>query len=353
MNLQRITNEVAFYCKPFKPRLFLTLMRASLLRRRSEIAKTVDISLDTRCNMKCQHCSSETLKNGEPPMTVSDYEALAQELDRAGIVRVNLTGGEPLLRRDFDEIVRALAPHRRYLKLQTNGALLSRDRILHLKRLGINAITISLDSMDAEEYASFRGVRPKTHAKILENISLVRECGLQISVSAVFTHQNLRSDTIQRVIDYTHASNITLLANIATPAGRWQTRPDYLFDAEDRAYLEDLQRRYPHIRTDHDAFGCPAVARKIYITAQGEVLPCPFIHVSYGNLRRESLTSTIGRMRQLYPFSGMPVCPAAEGDEFLDEWYPRISSAAQLPLPVEQLFAEQGQPAGASYADHG
>jgi MoaA/NifB/PqqE/SkfB family radical SAM enzyme len=341
MNIQRVANEVAFYSKPFKPLLFCILLRAALLRRRDEIARTVDISLDTRCNMKCQHCSSETLKSALPPMTIFDYQALAAELDKAGVVRVNITGGEPLLRRDFDAIVRVLNPQRRYIKLQTNGVLLSRDRILHLKRLGINAITISLDTMDAEEYAEFRGVRPKTHAKILENVALVKKCGLQISVSAVFTHQNLRSDAINRVIEYTRSSQITLLANIAAPSGRWQTRPDYLFDAADRAYLQDLQRQYPHVRTDHDAFGCPAVVRKIYITPQGEVLPCPFIHVSYGNVRQQSLDNIIQAMKEQYPFSGMPVCPAAEGEDFLNEWYPRISDAPQLPLPVEQLFAVQ------------
>lgn len=341
MNLQRITNEVAFYCRPFKPVLFLTLLKSALVRRRREIARTVDISVDTRCNMKCQHCSAETLKNGEPPMSVADYESLVKDLDRAGIVRLNITGGEPLLRRDLDGIIRALKPHRRYIKLQTNGVLLDRARILHLKRLGINAITISLDTMDAEEYAAFRGVRPKCHAKILENISLVRQCGLQISVSAVFTHQNLRSEMLSRVIEFTRRSNITLLANVAAASGRWQSRPDYLFDAGDRVFLEEMQGRYPHVRTDHDAFGCPAAVRKIYITPQGEVLPCPFIHVSYGNVRRRPLAEIIAKMRAHYPFSGLTVCPAAESEGYLNEWYPRISAAQQLPIAVEVLEGKQ------------
>ena len=340
MNIQRLRNELSFYSTPFKPLLFFTLLKSAFLRRRGEIAKTVDISLDTKCNMKCLHCSADTLKNDTPPMTAQDFEALAGELDGAGVVRVNLTGGEPLLRRDFDQIIRALKPHRRYLKLQTNGVLLDRGRIEHLKRLGINAISISLDTMDAEEYAAFRGVRPKCHTKILENIALVKESGLQISVSAVLTHQNLRSETIHRVIEYSREANITLLANVATASGRWQTRPDYLFDASDREYLIGLQRRYPHVRTDHDAFGCPAVVRKIYITPQGEVIPCPFIHVSYGNVRQSSLVSIIERMKSHYPFSGMPVCPAAEGATFLNEWYPRISHAPQLPMPAEQLTTE-------------
>lgn len=340
MNLQRLANQINFYCSPFKPLLLSKLIQASFLRR-GEIAKTVDISLDTRCNMKCQHCSSESLKSNEPAMTVSDYREFAKELDRAEVVRVNITGGEPLLRKDFDSIVTELKPNRRHIKLQTNGVLLDRNRIVALKRLGVNAITISLDTMDANEYAAFRGVGPDCHAKILRNISLVRDCGLQISVSAVLTHQNLRSDAVGQIIEYASKSKITLLANIATASGRWQARPDYLFDAADRAFLQGLQQRFPHVRTDHDAIGCPAVVRKIYITPQGEVLPCPFIHISYGNVRQQSLTEILCKMTRHYPFSRMPVCPAAEGAAFLENWYPHIGNASRLPLPVEQLVAQQ------------
>jgi MoaA/NifB/PqqE/SkfB family radical SAM enzyme len=341
MKFQRIKNDLKFYSSPFKPFLLFKLAGAALVRRPGEIAKTVDISLGSQCNMKCQHCSAETLKSGEPPMTLDDYKALVKHLDRAGTLRVNLTGGEPLLRRDFDAVVTALKPHRRYIKLQTNGVLLDRARIRHLKRLGVNAISISLDSMDANEYAAFRGVRPQSHAKILENIPLVRECGLQISVSFVLTHQNLRSEMVDRVIEYTRNAKITLLANVATASGRWQTRPSYLFDEQDRVYLEDLQRRFPYLRTDHDRGGCPAAVRKVYITPQGDVLPCPFIHVSYGNVRHRPLAEIIAEMTEHYPFSRMPVCPAAEGESFLTEWYPHIGDAPKLPLPVERLIAIQ------------
>jgi len=341
MNLQRLRNDIEFYCRPFKPFLAWKLVRAAFVRRAGEIARTVDISLGTQCNMKCLHCSAETLKSAEPPMTLADYEAFSGQLDSAGVLRVNLTGGEPLLRRDFDDIVKALRPRRRYIKLQTNGVLLNRERIRHLKEVGVNAISISLDSMDANEYASFRGVRPQSHAKILENIPMVRECGLQISVSFVLTHQNLRSESVNRVIEYTRSASITLLANIATVSGRWQTRPAYLFDSEDRAYLEDLQRRFPHVRTDHDKGGCPAVVRKVYVTAQGDVLPCPFIHVSYGNVRREPLSEIIAKMAGHYLFSRMPLCPAAEGETYMASWYPHIGDAAKLPLPVEELIAMQ------------
>jgi MoaA/NifB/PqqE/SkfB family radical SAM enzyme len=177
---------------------------------------------------------------------------------------------------------------------------------------------------------------------VLRNLEATRDVGLQVSTSFVLTHHNLRSDSVRAVIDYTAKKRLILLANIATVSGRWQSRPDYLFDDQDRQYLNELLRRYPHVRTDHDATGCPAAVRKLYITAYGDVLPCPFIHVSFGNVTREPLDVIQARMRRAYPFSGSAVCPAAEDKRYFHQWHQAISQATAVPLP--HIALNQGVP---------
>jgi MoaA/NifB/PqqE/SkfB family radical SAM enzyme len=336
----RLLNELIYYGKPFKPLLALEIIKSSFAKKWRHLALTVDVSFGANCNMRCRHCSAATLgANGEQTLTHDDYQRLGHEFDRMRVLRLNITGGEPLLRPDFEQTLKALGPAKRHVKLQTNGLLLDRARIKSLKKMGVNAITISLDSLDADEYAAFRGVNRDSHGIILRNLDLVRQAGLQVSTSFVLTHQNLRSASVGAVIAFAEKKRYTLLANIATVAGRWQSRPDYLFDAEDRVYLQQLLKRHPHVRTDHDLTGCPAAVRKIYITPHGDVIPCPFIHVSFGNVRHEPLPVIRERMMTIYPFSGARICPAAEDKSYFEQWHQVISHSEKWPIPYQQLLA--------------
>ncbi|WDP89738.1 MAG: radical SAM protein [Desulfobacter sp.] len=286
--------------------------------------------------MNCVHCSAATLTHpGRPLMGVADYRSLSRAFDRMNVIRINLTGGEPLLNADLKKVISYLDPDRRHIKLQTNGSLLNQNMIGKLKAWGINAISISLDTMDPKEYARFRGVPHTWHRRVLSNLNRIREGGVQVSASMVLTHDNLRTPATLKVIRYTRRMNIILLANIATVSGRWQHRPQYLFTPEDRKYLEELTAIYPHVRTDHDAGGCPAAKRKIYITPYGDVLPCPFIHLSYGNVMAEPLEEIHQRMLDHYPFSGLAVCPAAEDRIYFEDWHSVISNAPRLPIALD------------------
>jgi MoaA/NifB/PqqE/SkfB family radical SAM enzyme len=343
MSARRLCNEVAYYTKPFKPRLLLSVVRTWTGRRRNGPALTVDLSLGSQCNMRCEHCSADTLRDdSRPMMQAQDYAELAREFDRMRVIRVNLTGGEPLLRKDLDDIILSLGPKKRHIKLQTNGVLLTRERIRQLKNAGLNAVSISLDSMDPEEYASFRGVPSENHRRVLDNAEAVRRAGLQLSVSFVLTHDNLRSESVADVIEYARARRLVLLANIATPSGKWTARPEYLFDdGGDREYLNQLLKRHPHLHTDHDFSGCPAAIRKVYITPYGDVIPCPFIHVSYGNVMDEPLRDIQRRMVDGFPFWGSPICTAAEDRVYFEQWHRCIAASHRAPIGIEELRERQ------------
>lgn len=318
-------------------------MKSSVAKKWRNLALTVDVSLGSRCNMDCLHCSAATLQSEtRKELEFDDYVRLGNEFNKMRVIRVNITGGEPLLRPDFARVLAALGPGKRHVKLQTNGLLLTKNKIEEIKKVGVNAITISIDSLDPDEYSKFRGVSKASHATVLNALYLSRRAGLQISASFVLTHQNLRSESIKKLIEYTAENKITLLANIATASGKWQSRPDYLFDCGDRNYFNELIKKHRHIRTDHDLTGCPAAARKLYITPYGDVIPCPFIHVSFGNITEQSLLSIWKEMQAGFPFAGMPICPAGEDKAYLDTWYPHIAHSPILPIPYGNLINKVG-----------
>jgi GTP 3',8-cyclase len=121
------------------------------------------VSLTDRCNFRCFYC----LPNGEPPLARKDkilsYEELVQICEifvELGIEKIRLTGGEPLLRKDVEVLVEKLSrlkPNLKDLALTTNGHSLP-ERAANLRRLGLDRVTISLDSLRRDKFREITGV---------------------------------------------------------------------------------------------------------------------------------------------------------------------------------------------------
>ena len=82
---------------------------------------------------------------------------------------------------------------------------------------------------------------------------------------------------------------------LAVPAGRWQDNLDILITGEDMEYIRELTKKSPYIRTDFEAnfvhWGCGAMKEILYLTPYGDVLPCPFMHISFGNALDEPIAT--------------------------------------------------------------
>jgi GTP 3',8-cyclase len=127
------------------------------------------ISVTDRCNFRCFYC----LPNGEPPLarkeTILTFEEIAYISEifvSLGIEKIRLTGGEPLLRKNIEKLIEAISrlkktdSDKRKLKdlaLTTNGHTFS-ERAENLKKLGLDRVTISLDSLNREKFAEITGV---------------------------------------------------------------------------------------------------------------------------------------------------------------------------------------------------
>ncbi len=102
-----------------------------------------------QCNLRCQHCGSSA---GEPrPEELSTKEALdiCDQFTDLLVQEVDFTGGEPLLRNDFDKVVSKLTRSGILVNVLTNGLIMSSDTVSRLKDLGISCVGISLDGMES------------------------------------------------------------------------------------------------------------------------------------------------------------------------------------------------------------
>jgi cyclic pyranopterin phosphate synthase len=118
--------------------------------------KNLRLSVTDRCNLRCSYCMPEAEYVWLPRHDLLQFEEMSALVDvfaGAGVDRVRLTGGEPLLRRDLHELIAMLAkkPAIRDLALTTNGVMLA-DYAEALHSAGLHRVTVSLDTLQADRF---------------------------------------------------------------------------------------------------------------------------------------------------------------------------------------------------------
>src|SRR4051812_14577427 len=152
------------------------------------------ISVTDRCNFRCTYCMPrevfghdfEFLRR-EELLTFEEIARLARISVSLGVQKIRLTGGEPLIRRDLDRLVRMLAQLKseglQDLTLTTNGALLP-SKAAMLAAAGLDRVTVSLDSLDDEVFQAMNDVRFPV-ARVLDGIFAAVDAGLPVKVNMV------------------------------------------------------------------------------------------------------------------------------------------------------------------------
>ncbi len=125
------------------------------------------ISVTDRCNFRCVYCMPKELFGADHAflphaslLTFEEIARLANLFARLGVTKLRLTGGEPLVRKDIENLVELLAPIPGItdISLTTNGSLLTADKAQKLKAAGLDRITVSLDALDDATFKAINGV---------------------------------------------------------------------------------------------------------------------------------------------------------------------------------------------------
>jgi GTP 3',8-cyclase len=150
------------------------------------------ISVTDRCNFRCVYCMPKEVFGREHRflprrelLTFEEIERVARVFVDLGVRKLRITGGEPLLRRDLERLVAALAAIDDELDvtLTTNGALLT-QKAQALADAGLSRITVSLDSLDDEVFRAMNDVDFPV-ARVLAGIDAAAEVGLAVKVNVV------------------------------------------------------------------------------------------------------------------------------------------------------------------------
>lgn len=314
-------------------RLISNTIKARLLSRR--ILRYVDVCPSIKCNLSCGHCFASSFERpGQQPLSLKEWKEISRQCIRLGCVSFGITGGEPLMHRDLVPLVEQLSPEENLITVNTNGTLLTERMAEALYEAGVDVIQFSMDSSIPEEHDAFRK-KGGTYVSLMNSIDIAQANRLKITFVCTVSHQTIRSEGVRGVINFAKKRGYLLILSRATPAGEWLGRKDILLTEADQEYMYNFVRKHAHVRTDMDAnfgpYGCSAGTEKIYITPFGDVIPCPFMHISFGNVRKDPVGVIRNRMLRVPRLNCYShKCHTAEDADFIDTTLTRTFESKSL-----------------------
>lgn len=330
-----------------KPYVYEKIMKFDEKVKRGESIAILQFQYDYTCNFQCEHCCVTKLrrKKGERCFTPEDVKELSRQADEMGLAHIVITGGEPLVFPDFDQIVEAINPQKFYITSDTNGWFLDEKRARHLKEIGIDKIQLSLDSLSAEEHDNFRR-KPGSHERCLRAIDAAQNAGLNIIIQTVVTKQRVRSQEFIDFLKFLNGKGVGVFVTYAKPVGDWEGNFDVLVSREDMDYVRELEKKYnvfTHLTPGYGLdLGCISVKRMVSITKYGDIMPCPYIHCSLGNFFKEPLKDIIERGLNIKYFGQyVDTCLIAEDRKFIEDYDVKKIYGKPLPVPCSEVFSRE------------
>src|SRR3989339_1312616 len=328
-----------------KPLVYEKIMKFDEKVKKGESIAILQFQYDYRCNFKCQHCCISKMQKKERKITSSDVKELSRQADEMGLANIVLTGGEPLIFPDFDDIIKAIDPQKFYITSDTNGWNLDEARAKHLKDIGVDKIQLSIDSLSAPDHDDFRR-KSGSHERCMKAIDAAQKAGLNIIVQTVVTKQRVRSQEFVDFITFLNNKGVGVFVSYAKPVGEWEGNNSVLISKDDMDYMRGLEKKhnvFTHLTPSYGLnLGCIAVKRMVSITMYGDIMPCPYIHVSLGNFFEEPLKDILQRGMKVRMFAKhIDTCLIAEDREFIEKYEVNRIDGKPLPVPYNEVFKKE------------
>ena len=213
-----------------------------------------------RCNAKCKHCGSRAGEDCEykDELTTEEienaFQSVANKYDASKIL-LNITGGEPLVRKDLFEVMEFAKSLGYHWGMTTNGILINDDVIEKMKQTGMTTISISLDGLE-KSHDEFRGV-PGSFVKIIDNIKKLKEANFlkYLQITTVVNKLNIKEleemyEKMKEIqIDSWRVLNMD-------PIGRAQDNSELALDRDDYRYLLDFIKKKKKKSKFDVTYGC-------------------------------------------------------------------------------------------------
>ncbi len=238
--------------------------------------------ITSRCNLRCKHCYANAGRPAPGELTTEQAKEVIDQLDKAGVVAVALSGGEPTLREDFLEIVKYIHKKGMYVSVASNGTLITEEFARKMKNAGVEYMEISLDHTNPKVHDEFRGVKG-AWKKTVDGIKHCVEADIITCIATTVTKYNY--EDIPNMIELARKLKVQrFIAFNFVPTRRGKNIMNMDITPEEREKLLNFLYDKLVEKNGLEVFStCPAYARisieRVNASEDGSITPTHFAAV--------------------------------------------------------------------------
>lgn len=278
------------------------------------------ISITDRCNLSCIYCHNEgadccTCGPIGQEMKPELICGVVKEAAKFGVRKVKFSGGEPLFRKDFEEILSCLPPLKE-VSATTNGILLEK-RAKTLKAAGLDRVNVSLDSLIPEKYEAITGAPPGFLEKVIKGIDSAVEAGLTPVKLNMVLLKGINDNEIDSMMDFVRPYKGKVILQLIELMDIDPSLSKYIIDS--KALEKSLAERASEVRVRHlhhrkkyiidgvevefvrpmDNSEFCAHCSRLRVTADGKFKPCLLVHDNLVDFREAKSPEEIEKLLRL------------------------------------------------------
>ncbi|MCP3925314.1 MAG: radical SAM protein [Desulfobacterales bacterium] len=274
---------------------------------------TVLISITSACSFNCTHCyqKNDIGKDVDLERLLSSVK----KIQDSGVAFFNIEGGEPFIAYDRLKSICTEIDDRSEIWVNSTGHGMTIERLKELKNLGLTAVMFPLHNHKPAVMNSFMG-SDKAWETISNGVDLCHKAGIAVSFNMCLSRDDFFNETFEECMGIANEKKAAIIQIIKPKsAGAWLEEGASEFSNNDLSQIREKVMNYNHnkeyadypsisaqfMEEDPNMFGCTAGGTdRFYINAKGDVQPCEFLNVSFGNIAEEDFDLIYKRMREVF-----------------------------------------------------
>lgn len=280
-----------------------------IIKNKKRLPHTVDFAITSICPYHCPHCSYGRRRKED--LSTKEILTLIEEIKGLGTAILGITGGEPLVRSDLERIVAACPPEMSTI-LYTTGCNLNKKRAEELYKAKLDWMIIGIDSTNPKVQDAVRGREGSLELGI-NALKICHDIGIYTGINTIATREKINNGELERIYDLACLLDVgELRLNFPISTGGWAGQTNQQLMAEELKLLKNIRKRLNYKRSGPivttlaeyecvDFMGCNTGYQTLFIDSAGEVCPCDFTPLSFGNIKETPLKVIWEQMEEFFP----------------------------------------------------